>query len=335
MRCVMIMRDKYKPRYHLTPSKVFNYCALLFSKKAKLTTCLGMPTRLFVEITNECNLKCGFCATGLGILKRDKYSMDFALFKRIIDHTYPYLLEINFSGYGEPLLNKDLVKMVSYAKNKGIRVWFPTNLLLLSEGKAIELVESGLDQITVSLDSSHEESYLKHKRAGSFSKTIENLKMLSRVKKDLHRVNPQVKVNFVVMKHNQNEIEAARDLAQESGVDIFMLKPVNMWVSGYGEVQIKDEMDIEQRGVYKLKDKELNSFKCPWVWNTVMIFADGSISPCCFDAHGSIKLGNITHDSLKKVWNNNSFMLLREKLTKDPDSIALCQKCPTKYKYEF
>lgn len=328
------MRNSYKPHYHLTPAKAFNYCALLFSKKARRTTCLGMPTRLFIEITNECNLKCGFCATGLGILRRDTCSMDFALFKRIIDQTYPYLLEINFSGYGEPLLNKDLIKMVYYAKHKGLRVWFPTNILLLTEAKAIELVASGVDQITVSMDSATEESYLKHKRAGGLGKTIENLKMLKRIKLHMNSTYPLVKVNFVLLKHNQGEIEAARNLANDAGADIFLAKPVNMHVSGYGEERTKRVIGIEGSQAVKVKIKDFRHFRCPWVWNTAMIFADGSISPCCFDAHGSITLGNVKHDSLPSIWNNDNFKALRDRITRQPAAIQLCKKCPARYDYE-
>ncbi len=323
-------------RYHygLTARKLTNYLACAVSRRLKHHVCAGMPTRLFIEATNHCNLRCSFCATGLGVLRRPKATMSLGRFKKIIDETHPYLFEINFSGYGEPLLNDDIAAMVAYAKSKRMRVWFPTNALLLDEKRARHLIEAGLDQITVSLDSATEEGYRTHKRAGSLKESLQRLSMLHALKKQMRAAHPLVRINFVLMKHNEDEVAPARQIARAIGAEIFAVKPANMDVSGYGAEKIKQETGIESSAHARTVKKQALRFTCPWLWNTMMIFADGNVAPCCFDAHGSHRLGNVYEASVRSVWNGDAFRRMRENVARDMEAIALCAQCPARYEYE-
>lgn len=316
--------------YRLSLRKLLNYAYSLAARKSGMPLKFGMPSRLFIEITNECNLKCTFCATGMGTLKRPKHTMGLDKFKEIIDDTSAFVLEINFSGYGEPLLNKDVSRMVAYAKNKGMRVWFPSNLLTLNSNLAEELVKSGLDQITVSLDSSSEENYLKHKRSGSLAKTIENIKLLQEAKKKLKSRTPFLQINLVRMNHNEHEIESVRAIALSLKADVFFVKPVNLKVSGYGKEGILQDTGTGEASQDRNKGFFSGKFRCPWLWNTAMVFADGTLAPCCFDAQGSIILGNVFKTPLSKAWISELYSNLRLRLNRQMRHIELCKSCPAR-----
>lgn len=107
--------------------------------------------RINIDVTNHCNKACSICPM------RDRYHkryfpmgyMDVALFTNIVDQL-PEGTEIDFHKDGEPLLHKDIAWMIGYAHNKGFFTHIVTNGILLDRYKK-ELIESGLDLITISI----------------------------------------------------------------------------------------------------------------------------------------------------------------------------------------
>ncbi len=109
----------------------------------KRTALLSRPTSLQLECTTKCNLRCMMCDSP--IWDRRGMDMKFSDFKKIIDQ-FPFLVSVNLQGMGEPLLNKDLFKMITYCKSKKIMVLFTTNATLLDETMA-KKIEVDLKQI--------------------------------------------------------------------------------------------------------------------------------------------------------------------------------------------
>ncbi len=133
--------------------RIINYYLVKISLLIKSPKVLGYPFYLMIEPTNICNLKCPLCPTGEGTLVRQNGLMDFSIFKRAIDELGEYLLELNITNYGEPFIHKELLKMIVYIKEKGIKVTLGTNGHYFNdEFSAKNLILSGVDEIYVSLD---------------------------------------------------------------------------------------------------------------------------------------------------------------------------------------
>ena len=117
----------------------------------------AFPSRLFIECTAACNISCfeACCAPETGITRtRQAGMLDFDLFTRVVDETGPALVRIDFCNYGETFLHKRAVEMCEYIKRQfpHIYLYTSTNGLALNEERAKQLVHSGIDEVTFSLD---------------------------------------------------------------------------------------------------------------------------------------------------------------------------------------
>ena len=137
----------------------------MLSKKDKI---IGYPSHIFLDVTNICTLKCPLCPTGLGVQGRKKGHMSFSQFKKIIDEIGKYLISIDLFNWGEPLLNKDVYRMIEYAHQRKILTAISTNFQHFSEGGAEEMISSRLDNRILSIDGASQESYEKYRIGGNF-----------------------------------------------------------------------------------------------------------------------------------------------------------------------
>src|SRR3989338_3143188 len=96
------------------------------------------PFKLKFENTTVCNLKCKMCPISVG-LKRPVGSLSYENFKFVFDQIYPCYL--NLTGIGEPVLNKDIFKIISYAKRKRTFVKLDSNATLITRDKGVQMLE--------------------------------------------------------------------------------------------------------------------------------------------------------------------------------------------------
>ncbi len=108
------------------------------------------PVCLYLEVTNRCNLLCETCPRTFEDLEAPA-DMSWDLFTSIIDQV-PNIARVVMHGVGEPMLVKNLPQMIRYLKERGIYALFNTNGTLLTPRKQRELIETGLDELRVSLD---------------------------------------------------------------------------------------------------------------------------------------------------------------------------------------
>src|SRR3990170_1014628 len=115
------------------------------------------PVCLYLEITNRCNLLCTTCPRTYEELEPPA-DMSWELFTSIIDQV-PDLTRAVLHGVGEPMLVKNLPRMVRYLKERGAYVLFNTNGTVLNERNGRALIQAGLDELRVSLDASNAKSF--------------------------------------------------------------------------------------------------------------------------------------------------------------------------------
>ena len=106
---------------NLNLKKIKNFLIACIEEQNYSTNLTSLPYKLIVDPTNACNLGCPLCPTGLGASERKKGILKFGDFKRIVDESKDYCIELHLYNWGEPTLNKDLIKMINYAHQN--KIW--------------------------------------------------------------------------------------------------------------------------------------------------------------------------------------------------------------------
>ena len=132
------------------------------------------PVCLYLETTNRCNLLCTTCPRTYADLE-PQADMSWELFTRIVDQV-PNIARVVLHGVGEPMLVKDLPRMVRYLKDRGAYVLFNTNGTVLTAKKGRELAQSGLDELRVSLDAADARTFLLIRGKDYFNRIVRNVR---------------------------------------------------------------------------------------------------------------------------------------------------------------
>ena len=147
-----------------------------------------LPRSLYIETTSRCNSLCETCILTFGGREPQK-DLRWGQFRTIVDQ-FPVLERVLLHGIGEPLLNRELPRMISHLKTRGATVLFNSNAITLSPKMGRALVDAGLDELRVSLDASSRDTYARIRGVDAFDKVVENLERLAAVKGELAAPRP-------------------------------------------------------------------------------------------------------------------------------------------------
>ncbi len=301
-----------------------SYAASLLCKKSVLR---GLPPLVMIEPTSHCNLSCPLCPSGNNTLKRKRSYLDLQLYKKVIDEIKDTAIMLLLWNQGEPLLHNDLPEMIQYANERRLVTSTSTNMNHLPDPEA--LVRSGLDSLIVSLDGASQETYNKYRVNGNFSKVLENTARLSDARKKLNSATPYIFWQFIIMKHNENEIKQIKELARQAGVDEVVFKTV----------QIYEKEDIERflptkekhrrykitADGFTLKKKLAN--RCRRIFTQPVVNCDGELAICCYDKDNLYKIGNLNDNSLKSLWQSARMQRWRNVILHDRKNMGICLNC--------
>jgi len=187
----------------------------------------SLPTRLFVEPCVSCNLSCyeACCNHENGIhFTRHNRLLSWDTYTKVIDELGPGLRRIDFFNYGESFIHPKAIEMIAYAKSRYPQIYLftSTNGLLLNTDKKLEaLVESGIDEMTFSIDGARQETYQIYRRGGDFNKLMKIMKRLVEIKKEHKSDTPFINWRYILFRWNDSdeEMQLARKLATELDID--------------------------------------------------------------------------------------------------------------------
>ncbi|MFN8543116.1 MAG: radical SAM protein [Candidatus Binatia bacterium] len=325
------------PRYegvHMTPRRVLN-CYLSRIEHGRLRTRLASyPIRLVVEPTNVCNLRCPACFTGDGQVGRARTPLAFDAYERLLAEVGPYLLQIEFCNWGEPLLAKQIVPMIAAAHRYGISTDASTNLSVpLDAAGAEALVASGLDLLGVSLDGARQETYEQYRIGGKIDLVLENCRLLRDAKRRLGSRTPRMVWCFHAFPHNLGDVERAQAMARDLDMDFAASKG---WVVG---------AEWDPSGPWQIPSSPL-PFPCLFLWAEAVVNNDGGVSPCCGTFYREDDMGQLAVTlgapgarTFREVWNGPRFQaarrLYRDRSAATPeDRQRICYECPTTIAWE-
>lgn len=303
-----LKRWKYKLKM---PLKYWNYA----HKKVRPGS---YPNRLYVESTNQCNLKCIMCPNGLGLMERPKGFMDIDLFKSIIDEMSPHVEASTVHIWGEPLLHPQILGMIDYAASHGIEPEMSTNATLLDKTMAKEILKTGLREIYLCLDGAKKETYEKIRRQGSYETIKTNIENFAALKKESSNGRLGVNIQIVEMDPTRAEVESFVERWTLPGVDYINVKAFDSWG---GQI-------LEVAGLQSQKRKAPpKRFHCPNLWYHAHIYWDGTLVCCDRDFDAKYPLGNVS-GGVMKAWNGERMAGLRQKhITGSLDDVPSCRDC--------
>lgn len=327
---------------NITFKKFLNFCIVSFQYSIiKPTRVIGYPVELVIDPCDICNLHCPLCPTGQGRSNRSKGKMSFKNFRRIIDELGAYLYRVDLHNWGEPLLNDELYRMISYAKASNIEVRVSSNLNVIDQVKAEKLVRSGLDVLIVSLDGASQETYMQYRIGGSFDKVTNGIKMIAELKSKLSTSKPFIIWQFLVMRHNEHEISQLKGIARELGAN-----QVDIWAIRCDmgrEIFWDDKMRLEKTAKWLPRNEKFHIYDlatgmrknrpktCNFLWVQSAINWNGSVSPCCALYDEKYDFGNAFDISFKNVWNNDKYQqarkIVRTKKNNKSDLQNVCYYC--------
>lgn len=255
----------------------------------------AFPAHVDLETSSACDMRCPMCYTVTEKFKQlvKPRLMPFELFKKIVDECAAHrLYSIRVSLRGEPFLHPQIIDMIRYAKERGIKeVASLTNGLKLTPDKFAQLVDIGLDWLTISFDGLGE-TYERVRKPAKFTEAVEKIREYRRIKERRGQRKPVIKVQSV-WSYIQDDPQAFFDL----------FTPLVDQVASNPQI----DYQLQEEGIEYLDD-----FTCPTLWQRLVVGADGRVLMCINDEYSQNVIGDLNYQSIAEVWNGEALRRVRQ-----------------------
>jgi len=283
--------------------------------------------KIYIEITNVCNLSCDFCP----VTKRKPELMSLETFEKILINIKPYADYIYFHVKGEPLLHPEIDKFLDLSLDYGFKVNLTTNGKLIDKAKNKIINKKVLRQINFSLH--------------SFDANEPDITLINYINSIISFTMEAVKNNIIVSYRLWNLEEDIKSLEKNRHILNIIEKAFNL------DYKIEEKL-LESRGVkisenvylnaaskFKwpqtdLKQRDIIGF-CYGLRNQAAILVDGTVVPCCLDGEGVINLGNINNTSFKDIIESSRAAALYDGFSNRHVIEDLCKKCDYRRRFNY
>ena len=319
------------------------------------------PVCLYLEVTNRCNLLCTTCPRTYVELEPPA-DLSWDLFTRIVDQI-PDLKRAVLHGVGEPMLVKELPRMVRYLKDRGTTVLFNTNGTVLNDRNGRAMIDAGLDEMRVSLDASTRESYLAVRGVDHFERILKNVRRFRELQERGGHAKPRVSAWLTGLKETIGELPAFVRIAAEIGVrEVYLQRLVFFETGAVGKARPDQALFESLAGEEAEHLREAEALAAslgvtfsasgaasepgmslerkananPWSlcgrpWTVMYFTANGRALPCCIApfaqaGYENYTLGDATRDTLEEIWNGARYRDFRTALQSDRPPTA-CANC--------
>ena len=327
-------------------------------RPARLQT---LPRTLYLETTNRCDSKCQTCIRTFASLEPPA---DLTLDRvRAIVEQVPALERVLLHGIGEPLLNREIFDIVRWLKARGVVVVFNSDAISLTEARARQLLESGLDEYRVSMDAATPETYRSIRGVEQFDRVTGNVRRLLALRREAGAEAPRVSLWFTATQSNLEELPAFVRLAAGLGTDgvhvqrlVFNgLGVATRENSLHGTLRERERRLLEEAealardGGVALSASGLTTPLAslaggtgparPWAgcerpWTLSYVTANGNVLPCCISPwvtrdYAGLILGNAFEQPLAEIWNGERYQRFRTAFESDtpPEACRGCGVC--------
>jgi radical SAM protein with 4Fe4S-binding SPASM domain len=286
--------------------------------------------RIYIEITNVCNLRCDFCPE----TKRTAEFMRIETFKKILKQIEPFTDYLYFHVKGEPLLHPEIDKFLDLSCEKGFKVNLTTNGTLIEEATDKILMKPALRQVNFSLHSfdGNEVKQSKDEYMDNIFSFVDDAAMKTKVLTAFRLWNldkdddttSQRKTNHEIL----NKIESHFNLPYK----------IEGKIDSSKGIQIAENIFLNQDYEFNWPtlEKEEDSSKgfCYGLKTQVAILVDGTVVPCCLDGDGIIELGNINDTPFSEIIEGERATKIRQGFSKKNVVEELCKKCGFRKRFD-
>jgi len=272
------------------------------------------PLHFFIELTSYCNLRCKMCYHSYKTDHEYK-NMPLEMVEKIAEQVKEFQIPAIEIGSGsECLLHPEIKQVLNILKkSEAIDFFVVTNGHKLTEEISACLIDLQVERLKISLDAATDETY-KKVRGASLEVVEENIRTFLRLKKEKKSALPFLRLSFVKMKDNIEEI------------DLFY----NKWKDYADIIDFQDCGDLSH--VDEIRQVEMTDFMCPHPFEKLGINCDGDLTPCCTFYNKYLKVGNINDMTLMEAWRSDRAVKLRQSFI-DGNPPMVCKNCYAELDY--
>ena len=268
-----------------------------------------MYSKVYIEITNICNMSCSFCHGH----SREARRMSMGEFSRVLDALEGQTKFIYYHLMGEPLTHPDLPDFLRMAKGRGFKSIITTNGTLLAR-RGRELIDAGVHKVSISLHSFED------------GEDADFVRYMSEVT-DFADAASRAGIIVVLRLWNKGF-----DGGRNSRIfEIFRTRFDGEWAENTRGVRVRDKLHLEWGDRFEWPDmsadEQGNEFFCYGLRDHFGILCDGSVVPCCMDSDGVITLGNIFKQPLSEILDSPRARAIVAGFEHRKASEELCRRC--------
>lgn len=268
-----------------------------------------MYSRVYIEITNQCNRSCSFCPG----TKREKKFLTMDEFQQIVDKLRGMTQYLYFHVMGEPLLHPLLTEFIRYAGKKGFRVVLTTNGTLLKKREE-ELIASGVYKMNISLHS------FEH---GTEKQQEEYIRECIRFADKASRAG----ILVILRLWNEGSDEGRN----EETIRLLRNRFPEEWTMDARGARIRPKLHLEYGKRFAWPDMDAKTYGdevyCYGLKDHFAVLSNGTVIPCCLDREGEIALGNIFLSPVEEILSSERAVRMKEGFQKRHACEELCKKC--------
>ena len=294
-----------KNEYRRSKGKLFSYLSNRFQWKYFPKIIVPkFPLNIDIEVSSKCQIKCDHCFRQYMDIKEDDF-MPLDMYKKIVGESGKNgLFTLKFSMRGEPLLHPDIVEMVQYAKEHGVKeVWINTNGGPVTEELAYDLVSAGVDWITMSFDGLGK-MYESIRYPLKYDESLNKLKILRKTRDSL-KANTMLNVQTIWSAIKDDPVQY-----------IDLMKNIVDRVAYNPDMNFKDITLIPD-----------DNFVCPRLWQRICITSKGYFLKCPSDFKMQDVLGHVDNYSVQQAWDILQGKQRELHLTGQKKLSPVCNEC--------
>lgn len=272
-----------------------------------------MFKKIYIEITNICNLKCKFCLE----TNRNKEFMRIENFEEVIRKVHNYTKLVCLHVKGEPLLHKQLEDILKVLEKYNLKVNITTNGTLIRQKLKVIKESKAVRQINFSIHSSVQNEILNKQYLQDIFESAEELE------------NIIISYRLWNLKSiKENDINGGIIKAIETYYDIYNLKQQLIEKDFF---QLKENVFINQDIEFSWPDINKKSIiekgRCLALKEQIAILVDGTVVPCCLDNNGDIPLGNILEETMEDILKKTKSVTIKKNFENSVITCDLCKTC--------
>jgi len=276
------------------------------------------PRRISVEVTNHCDQACTLCPRGG--LTRPLGFIEAAVFDRVAAECAEHGTVLWLHFLGEPLLHPEILALIRAAKRRGVvQVGLSTNATRLDAAMIDGLLASGLDRLECSMDADDRRGYAAMRGRDHFERVDANVRALLARKRELDRDVPVTSIQYMRTPQVESRL---REIVQRwrpwLGPRDFVMTIVPAAFGGA----------IGEAGAALARAEVAERSPCHWLFSSLMVLQDGTVTMCGADWDAEAPLGNVRDTSLSAIWHGTEVgRRRRAHLDSRFSDVARCGSC--------